>query len=73
MFHFKSLIVAALAVSLVESFSVDKPQVDTNSRRSLLMGGAAALVAGITVGSEPANAVLGKGTPVGREIGKFLP
>jgi hypothetical protein len=66
----KSLVVALAAVSSVSAFSVGKgdvltPKVESSvDRRSLLIGGAAALVAGVTTaGSSPANAALGAGTP----------
>ena len=70
MLQIKTLIVVAL-VSFSAAFSVDQPP--QSDRRSLLVGGAAALVAGLASGTPPANAALGSGTPVGREIGKKSP
>lgn len=70
MFQLRILVVSLwVAVSSVAAFSFEKPPADTNCRRSLFLGGAAALVAGVTAGSAPAYAALGSGTVVGREIG----
>ena len=71
MFRPTSLIITLLlAVSSSAAFSIEKHSVEISSRRALLQGGAAALVAGVLGGSAPANAALGAGTPVGREIGQ---
>jgi hypothetical protein len=74
MFHLKSLIVASL-VAVASGFSVEHQalvgsQLET-SRRSLVVGVAAAFVVGVTVTAQPANAALGAGSPVGREIDTF--
>ena len=70
MSHLKTL-VFALWLSSVAAFSAEKPSLETPSRRSLIFGGAAAaLVTSVVGGSAPANAALGAGTPVGREIGQ---
>ena len=64
-------VVASLLIASASGLSV-QPK-GTTSRRAMLTGGAAALVAGVAASPAPADAApLGAGTPVGREIDTFL-
>ncbi|CAB9497732.1 expressed unknown protein [Seminavis robusta] len=79
MVQLKSLIIATFVTassgfSLLDSKAPQPTTTAGTDRRSLLLGGAAALISAATVTAanpQPANAALGAGTPVGREIGTF--